>query len=621
MSSEPTPDGGRPGNPRAMPRTGPGRKKAIQAAEDKPPVVPICAEAVPDELRSATIWVCWRWVRDEKRGWTKPPLHARTLRKCDVTDPANLSTFDEALARATAGEADGIGFSLTAAGLLGIDLDDCRDPQTGVLDDWAADRVKTFDTYTEVSPSGTGVKLLVGASKPGTRCRAGDVEMYDSNRYFTVTGSVLPDCPATPQPRQDAVNHFYGELFPATRKTASPVLRVPPQIEATDAELLQVAFRAKNAAKLQRVWDGDTSAYRSGSEADLALCAMLGFYFPDPDRLDTVFRQSALYRAKWDRDDYRARTLAKALDGKTEFYTPKKNGRLRTGGSDADGTAGARPRIVVGTDEHRVNDAAAASLVHVEGTYQRGGFLVRVVEQRRKSPLSAVVRQPAGTPVVRDLCPPILRDRLTRAADWVRVVRKNEGEEEVPTHPPGWCVVAVHAAGEWPGVPYLEAVLTHPVLLPDGSILAQNGYHADTGLLLRCPAGLTLDLPDSPTAADVAAARECLFDVVQDFPFVTPAHRAAWVAGLLTPLAWFAFEGPAPLFLIEANVRAAGKGLLADVIALTVHGARFPVMSYTQDREELRKRITALVASGGHMVLLDNLAGPVGNDVFDAALT
>ena len=106
-----------------------------------------------------------------------------------------------------------------------------------------------------------------------------------------------------------------------------------------------------------------------------------------------------------------------------------------------------------------------------------------------------------------------------------------------------------------------------------------------------------------------------------DFPFQTEAHKAAWFAGLLTPLAWFAFDGPAPLFLIDANVRGAGKGLLADVIAIVIFGRRFSTMAYTNDREELRKKITSLAVEGERAVLLDNLAGAVGNDVFDNALT
>jgi hypothetical protein len=110
-------------------------------------------------------------------------------------------------------------------------------------------------------------------------------------------------------------------------------------------------------------------------------------------------------------------------------------------------------------------------------------------------------------------------------------------------------------------------------------------------------------------------------DVVQDFPFETNSHRAAWLASLLTPLAWFAFTGPAPLFLIDGNVRGVGKGLLADVVALIVTGRRFPVMSYTNDREELRKKVTTLAVEGERLVLLDNLAGVVDSPVLDMALT
>jgi hypothetical protein len=163
--------------------------------------------------------------------------------------------------------------------------------------------------------------------------------------------------------------------------------------------------------------------------------------------------------------------------------------------------------------------------------------------------------------------------------------------------------------------------VNHPVVLQDGSLLSTQGYDPGSGLLVSVPAGLRLSVPAEPTAADVARAVAAIDDVLCDFPFERPEHRGAWYAGLLTPLAWFAFDGPAPLLLIDGNVRGVGKGLLADVIALILTGRRFPVMSYTSDREELRKKITSLAMEGERLVLLDNLAGAVGNDVLDMALT
>lgn len=281
-----------------------------------------------------------------------------------------------------------------------------------------------------------------------------------------------------------------------------------------------------------------------------------------------------------------------------------------------------RPELVIGTDEHRVNAEASATLAAEPDVYQRGGLLVHVLEQEKESDPAATVRRPAGAPAVRELTRPLLRERLTRCGRWVRVKPDGEGGEiRVPAHPPDWCVGAVHARGRWPGVRRLDGVVTHPVVTPDGSVLTGSGYHPVAGLLACLPADLTVTVPDRPTRDEVSAAVAALSEPLTDFPFAEPAHKAALIAGLLTPLAWYLFDGPAPLFLIDKNVRGAGAGLLADVVALTVTGRRFSVMSYTNDREELRKKITTLAIEGERLVLLDNLAGAVGNDVLDAALT
>lgn len=632
MPKETTPTGGREGNARAVTTDTrrPSRKKAIQEAPGKPAAVPIQVENIPAELLAATLWVYWQWVRKKGR-WTKPPIDPDTLRPTDVTQPENLSTFAAALAAVGPGGADGVGLSLTPAGLLGVDLDDCRDPDTGEIDPWALELVQEFDTYTEVSPSRTGLKMLVRAAKPGGRCRAGDIEMYGGDRYFTTTGNVLPGVPADPQPRQDAVDRLYGRLFPAkpiSGKAPKLKVRVPTPADAPVEELLKVAYRAKNGATIRRLMEGDTSGYESASEAELALCSFLAFYFPDAARLDQAFRLSKLVRDKWDRDDYRERTIQKALDGLGATYSPDgPRGGDGGDGGDATGPAapvaasGERPLIFIGNDEYRVNTEATAALARVPELYQRGGLLCHVFAEADGAPDDAVFRRPVGAPVIRELPAALLRDRMTYAAGWAKRVTTKEGEEEKPVHPPTWCVNAVHARGQWPGVPCLQAVVTHPVLLADGSVLQTAGFHRGSELLYRPDRRLVLNVPDRPSRNDVNAARELLFYLVGEFPFATPAHRAAWLAGLLTPLTKFAFQGPAPLFLIDANIRAAGKGLLADTIGLTVLGHRFPVMSYTADGVELRKRITSIAVEGERMVLLDNLAGPIGNDVFDGALT
>ena len=224
----------------------------------------------------------------------------------------------------------------------------------------------------------------------------------------------------------------------------------------------------------------------------------------------------------------------------------------------------------------------------------------------------------AGSP---DLLISPTRERLTRCAMGESRSRSRWCSGRGTAHPPIWCINAIHARGVGAGIRHLEAVVDHPVILPDGSLLSTNGYDPRSRLLVSTPAGLGLAVRESPTTQDVAEAVATIDDVLSDFPFEKPEHRGAWFAGLLTPLAWFAFEGPAPMTLIDGNVRGIGKGLAADVIALILTGRRFPVMSYSTDKEELRKKITSLAMEGDRIVLLDNLAGAVGNDVLDMALT
>ncbi len=279
-----------------------------------------------------------------------------------------------------------------------------------------------------------------------------------------------------------------------------------------------------------------------------------------------------------------------------------------------------RPKIIIGTDEYRVNVDAIVALSSEPNLFQRGGMLARIMKTNEPNPRAIVVRA-AGSPVVRDITPPLLRERMTRAARWVSIRGSGEKKEESPAHPPEWCVSAVHGRGHWPGIRKLEAIINHPVMLHDGTVLTANGYDSRSGLHVSIPPELRLRVPSNPNRAEVVAAVRTIDDAIDDFPFEKPAHRSAWYAGLLTPLAWFGFEGPAPMCLIDGNTRGVGKGLLADVIALTLTGRRFPVMSYSSEKEELRKKITSLAMEGERLVLLDNLAGAVGNSVLDMALT
>ncbi len=154
---------------------------------------------IPDGMKIRPQWVNWRYALNEAGKWTKHPYNPRTGRKASSTDLLTWSVFDEVLKayRGTAGY-DGIGFVLCSGDpLTGIDLDGCREPESGEIAEWAAEIVRYFDSYTELSPSSTGVHILVKGKAPASLKRPG-LEMYSTERYLTVTGHVVSGIEARP---------------------------------------------------------------------------------------------------------------------------------------------------------------------------------------------------------------------------------------------------------------------------------------------------------------------------------------------------------------------------------------------------------------------------------------
>jgi len=276
-----------------------------------------------------------------------------------------------------------------------------------------------------------------------------------------------------------------------------------------------------------------------------------------------------------------------------------------------------RPEIPVTTDEFKTTEAALQALASDTAIFQRGGSLVQV--QRLHQDLRGFAPFRGSFRII-DLPAAILRERLTRCA---RFVSRVHGENGVTTHsarPPIWCIKALLARGEFPGIRPLIGVIEYPVLRPDGTLLDRPGYDSATGQLYE-PAGDPPLVPESPTREDALAARDRLLDVVSDFPFQNDSHRSTWLAALLTVFARPAFQGPAPLFLFDANVRGSGKTLLAEIIGLIATGRELPRMTNPRDDEEARKQLTSVVLSGCSLILIDNVAGTLGSAPLDAALT
>jgi len=322
-------------------------------------------EAIPETLRERDQWVCWR--EEERDGKpTKIPVTPGAGGFASSTESETWASFEAALDYTETEHADGVGFVFTDDDpIVGVDLDDCRDPETDDVDDDAQDIIERLDSYTEVSPSGTGYHVLIRGELPDGRNRRGSIELYDTARFFTVTGDHVERTPTRVARRQDALRAIHGEYVQDTeRDTASESEQrggvddespttgaADVDVDLEDEDLLVKARNASNGEKFERLWNGNTVGYDSQSEADMALCCLLAFWTGgDRTQMDRLFRQSGLHREKWDDvhyadgSTYGKKTIERAIATTSEFYDPDAGDDDTDSHSPLDGvTAGGTP--------------------------------------------------------------------------------------------------------------------------------------------------------------------------------------------------------------------------------------------------------------------------------------
>ncbi|SET97764.1 hypothetical protein [Natrinema hispanicum] len=288
---------------------------------------------LPEALCTRDQWICWK--RAERNGEkTKIPVDPQTAGFASTTDEGTWCDLETALECMESGSTavDGLGFVFTKSDpFVGIDLDDCRDPDTGKPTEQAKTIVSRLDSYTEVSPSGTGYHVLIRGELPEGRNRRGHIEMYDHARYFTVTGKHVSGTPTQIESRQRELEgvhlEYVGKGDDDVREASGSKARL------SDDELLEKARNAANGEKFERLWNGSTVGYTSQSEADMALCCLLAFWTgAHAGQMDRLFRRSKLDRPKWgeehyaDGSTYGEKTIARAIAHTSEFYEPSESG-------------------------------------------------------------------------------------------------------------------------------------------------------------------------------------------------------------------------------------------------------------------------------------------------------
>lgn len=286
-------------------------------------------KAIPAELQRLPHWVNWG---SYGKDWNAPGTNTRerkiprspgTGSNAKADAPETWGSFSAAVAN-IGKWAEGIGFEFgkDPCGVVGVDFDHCIDPQTGEISPAVLHWVEALNSYTEISPSGTGLHVLCCGQLPGEGKKRPWAELYDRRRYFTVTGQAIRGQPL--RNAQKAINDLYKALAAETERPA----RAQPEQAAgfsslDNTDYLQVGLA--NDEKLRALWYGGRP---NGNESadDMALMNKLAYWCNcEPAAMQAAFLQSPHFQSKDEdhkrkadpdrRPDYMARTIQAAVQG------------------------------------------------------------------------------------------------------------------------------------------------------------------------------------------------------------------------------------------------------------------------------------------------------------------
>jgi hypothetical protein len=235
----------------------------------------------------------------------------------------------------------------------------------------------------------------------------------------------------------------------------------------------------------------------------------------------------------------------------------------------------------------------------------------------RSGQLARIGKDEEDEPIVQEVGEARLRHHMSLAANFVRTGRDGE---VVHVSPPEDIVKDVLAHTAWPFPPLL-GVSRVPFFRPDGTLVTGAGYDSATRIFHAPAPGLSVEVPDNPTAGDVRRAFGVVEECIGDFPYADEASATNTVALLLTPILRTVSPGPAPLAAVDKPTPGTGGSLLADVVALISTGRPAGMASAPRDDEEVRKQITSALRAGNTVITIDNVTGELSAPSLARALT
>lgn len=292
---------------------------------------------IPAELKALPQWILWKFeTRNGKQ--TKVPCQV-TGEMAQANNRRTWSTFATAVKFYLEGDYDGIGFVFSREDkYIGIDIDKCV--VDGKTNAFSTEIIDTLDSYTEFSPSGSGIHIIIKGSLPqsvlgtGRKNTKHGLEIYSHGRFFTFTGN--RENSNDVYDRTDELEEVFEQYFDDSDIQGRVNLAdfEKDEIKISNESLWEKMFRSKNGDEIRSLYNGNL-INDDHSASDLALCNYLAFWTgKSATRMDAMFRESSLIRDKWDvihfsdtNETYGERTIGVAisststtiLDNKQQF--------------------------------------------------------------------------------------------------------------------------------------------------------------------------------------------------------------------------------------------------------------------------------------------------------------
>lgn len=244
---------------------------------------------------------------------------------------------------------------------------------------------------------------------------------------------------------------------------------------------------------------------------------------------------------------------------------------------------------------------------HLPDTYVTDGVLKHIERVSGQGPVRASDTDDSPLPVAATpSSPDLLAVWLSEHMYVYREKKDQDGNtQKSEDFPQIAALKRVLASKNWPDVLTLKGIIGAPVLRPDGTLLQDDGYDADTGLYLESKVKIER-VPAQPTPEQVSAARQFIVDeLLGDFPWKDKSDKANYMASLVTQILRPYLKCLVPLIVITATTPSSGKTILTSASGM-LYGQKFLAWPYSD--EELQKTIVSALDAPAGVIIFDNVA-------------